>query len=127
MKSAGFESLIGVVDLRRRYLNAVSCDDQTTEYARGPAVTDHDAVRVRVEPKVADIRQMVANVSDTQKKMWMSFVALFKGMLDESDEFETQMVTRVLDSDRAIFTNALDAVAALTEGCRLRHINHRLR
>ena len=35
VKTAGLEALICVVHLRRRYLSAVSSDDQTTEYARG--------------------------------------------------------------------------------------------
>ena len=60
VKSAGLEALICVVNLRRRYLSAVSSDDKTTEYARVPAVTDHDALRVRVQPNVAVIRDMVA-------------------------------------------------------------------
>ena len=59
---------------------------------------------------------MVANASDTQKKMWMAFVAWPKDLLEETGEFETQVVTRVLDSDRTPFTNALDAVAALRGG-----------
>ena len=37
-------------------------------------------------------------------------------MLKETGEFETQVVTRVLDSDRTPLANALDAVAALRGG-----------
>ena len=44
--------------------------------------------------------------------MWMSCVALAKGMLKESGEVETLMVTRVLDSDRTLVTNVEEEPAA---------------
>ena len=139
VKSAGLEALICVVHLRRRYLSAVSSDDQTTRICSEPAVTDHDALRVRVQSNVAVIRDMVANASDTQKKMWMAFVAWPKDLLKETGEFETQVVTRVLGFRPYAFHQRAGCRCStswrrsgrrqvvLTEGCKLRHVNRRLR